>query len=1004
MISADAQVATDPARSVAVVACAGSGKTRLLTMRVVRLLEAGAKPGEILAVTFTRKAAAEIRGRILEALRGRLPDIRRRILLAESPEDALTVGTFHSWFLTLTALRPWTESRRDPPRIGDDNDAPLLNEAWRNWLDKESNSDAAKTLTTYLTPSAVRKLLCQFARNAAPWRLRERLGDNNSIARDPLVELGDAEMEVLRAAKQFAQSATGNGKIWERAISAAQEFAVDGVDIEKLREAFLTAADKPRANLIKEDDALTDDMVAALLHWMDSEQTARADVFSRAATRAGAAFLRELDAVKTRRHVAGFDDLEFYAWEALARPGASEAAALRHRLDCKYRHILIDEFQDTSPAQWQVVRAWLEDAHGSDESPSVFIVGDPRQAIYYWRGGDPRLLDSAAAFLREHYNAAEIHHNTCRRCAPRILDAVNAVFSDADRFIPHQLPDDAAKGPGRVEWKVFEKESARTRPPPMRDPLARKPGESDDPARAMWAEHVAETADNILRTWRIDGRPVRADDILILLRQFTHAGTLLEKMSARGIRCSVGGAFMRSFECADVLALASFLASPSRDMKLARVLRSPIFSLSGDDLRDIALHENGGTLWEKLRARADISAEAARALRLLERWRALAEKAHLPAHDLLSQIYGEGDIAARYLASVPSALRGRVAANLSALLDLALMMDGGRRPLLAQFLAGCERGEAEDSAPGADGGVSILTAHKAKGLEAPVVILGDANFSEKESGGRGDSADILIDWPPDRPSPDAFVVRPRALPRAWRGLAERDAAAKRREDDNILYVAMTRARRALFLFAPGESDKGPAARFGLFEKLSALPGARGCAKAGWSGEDFTMDSDGVMTDSSPGAAGSEFLRADMIPSGAASARTEEMVRGEIRHRLMALMLSGFSPAEARGLMPAETAELDARLAEARRALDSPALRDLLRGADIEVEPDCADAAGVFRPDLVARKNGTTWVVDYKSGEGAPERHRRQLRRYARALGAKRAAILTATGELRELEV
>ena len=1005
MSAPEERTATDPEKSVVVVACAGSGKTHLLVGRIVRLLKAGAKPGEILAVTFTRKAAAEIHGRVLESLRAERPDIRRRILLAESPEDSLAVGTFHGWFLSLTAMRPWSENRRDPPRVGGDNNTPLLNEAWQNWLDAESDSNAARELARFITPDAIQKLLLQFAKNASPWRLRLRLcpGDSNSqneerdekIARDKLRE----------SAEKFARLAEGKGKIFESAQLAAQKFASGGCDGEALRAALLNAKNERRAKLTATDDSLTDDLVSALLEWMEREQTARAAVFSRAAMAAGAAFMRELDSVKARRHITGFDDLEFSAWEALARPGAGEAEALRYRLDCKYRHILIDEFQDTSPAQWQVVRAWLADAHGSDESPSVFIVGDPRQAIYYWRGGDPRLLDSAAEFLRKYYSAVPVRQNTCRRCAPQILDAVNAAFDGADNFIPHESPADGWKIRGRVEWKVFEKESARADLPPMRDPLARSPGEAQDPMRARWAEHIAETTADVLKNWRIEGEPVREEDILILLRQFTHAGILLEKMAARGIRCAAGGAFLGAFECEDVLALASFLASPSRDIKLARALKSPIFSLTDDALRDIALHAEAGrgklSLWEKLRARADASPESARAVEWLTKWRALAEKEHLPAHDLLSRIYREGEVVSRYLASVPEALRGRVSANLRALLDLALMMDGGRRPLLAQFLSGCERGEAEDEAQGVGGGVSILTAHKAKGLEASVVIVGDANFSEIESGGRGDSADILIDWPPESPAPDSFVVRPRSLPLAWRGLAKQDADAKLREDDNILYVAMTRAKRALFLFAPGEKERGPAARFNLFEKLAALPGAEGDASGGRVGDSYaakTGEKDATMD------AEEEIVSAESIPSGRELVRTKEQMDGEILHHLIALGLSGFSQDEMRRLLPAGTANPEELMEKAKRVLSSSDLRELLDGAEIEVEANYADSRGIFRPDLVVRKNGETWVVDYKSGTSPLEDHKRQLRRYARALEARRAAILTAEGELRELKV
>ena len=1014
----DEAVATDPAQSVVVVACAGSGKTRLLVNRVVRLLESGAKPGEILAVTFTRKAAAEIRGRALESLREKNSDIRRRILLAESPEDALVVSTFHGWFLSLAALRPWSDSRRDPPRVGDDNNEPLLNEAWRNWLESESDSDAARELANFITPGAARLLLRKFAQNAAPWRLRERLCGNFEKSAGAENEAERIMKERLReSAKRFARLAKGRGKILESAVRAAERFASGDIESGELRAAFLTAKNERRARLVAEDDSLTEETVAALLDHLDAEQAARAAVFSRAALSAGAAFMRELDAVKARRHLAGFDDLEFSAWEALADPDGGEAAALRYRLDCKYRHILIDEFQDTSPTQWQVMRAWLEDAHGSDESPSVFIVGDPRQSVYHFRGGDPRLLDSAAKFLRGHYNAKVIRQNTCRRCAPQILRAVNAVFEAAENFVPHEFPEAKNETAGRVEWKVFEKSApseSDSESAPMRNPLTRRPGESEDAARAHWAEHIAETVATVLRDWKIGSRPARPEDILILLRQFTHAGILLEKMTARGIRCASGGAFLNSFECADLLALASFLAAPARDLQLARALKSPIFSLSDDDLRDIALRSRdekdsdskGSTkpesLWEKLQGCGnEVSPASARALRLLTRWRGLAETAHLPAHDLLSRICEEGEIVSRYLGAVSPALRNRVCENLHALADLALMMDGGRRPLLAQFLAGCARGEAEDRSPGGGGdGAAVLTTHKAKGLEAPVVILADANFSEGDSGGRGDSADILIDWHPDRAAPDSFAVRPRSLPRAWRDLAEREARAKVREDENILYVAMTRAKVALFLFALGDGGRGPAARFGLFEKLAALPGAQGDARGGWVGDSFAQPAGRESETTGPDS----FAPMDAIPAGVEGAETAETVRGRILHQLVALLLSGFSRAEAARLVPAGTAGMGGMLAEAGRIADSPDLRKLLDGAEFEMESDFAEAGKIFRPDLVARKNGEVWVVDYKSGGAPPESHRRQLRRYARALGSARAAVLTAAGELRELEV
>ena len=1023
-----AEVATDPARSFVVVACAGSGKTRLLVRRIARLLRSGAKPGEILAVTFTRKAAAEIRRRVLHELRGEDAEIRRRILLAESPEDSLVVNTFHGWFLSLASLRPWSETRRDPPRVGDDNDAPVLDEAWRNWLEGESGSDAARELARHITPGAVRKLLFQFARNSAPWRLRREFYGSVDDAEAERRGEEAARADLRVAAERFVRLAEGGGKVFENARAAARGFVCGG-DAEELRGAFFTVQNHPRARLAEGGGVETDGVFAGLSRWLEARDTLRAGGFSRAALSAGAAFMRELDAAKARRHIAGFDDLEFSAWEALARPGAGEGEALRYRLDCKYRHILVDEFQDTSPTQWQILRAWLADAHGSDESPSVFIVGDPRQSIYYWRGGDPRLLGAAAKFLREHYGAEVIRQNTCHRCAPQITRAVNAVFAEAEDFAAHDIPEvkrgeseeggegrgcqeggegqESQEGVGRVEWKVFERGESSPEKTALRDPLARGAGEAEDAARAEWADAIARTTRNVLDNWRIGGERVVEGDVLILLRQFTHAGILLERMSANGIRCAAGGAFLDSFECGDVLALGSFLASPSRDAKLARVLKSPMFSVSDDALRDIALHSPEGekrvSLWGRLQGCAGVSAEAGRALECLRRWRGWAETRRLPAHDLLSEIYCDGEVVSRYAASVPPALRGRVAANLRALLDSALMMDGGRRPLLAQFLSGCERGEGGDAATGVGGGVSVLTTHKAKGLEAKVVILGDANFSESESGGRGDSADILTDWPAEAAAPDAFVVRARGFPLAWKSLAEADAAARRREDDNILYVAMTRAKNAMFVFAAGDAGKGAAGRFGLFGKLAGLSGAEGDARGGWVGDSFEAGATGgdeIFEEEKM----RERASVDAIPAGASGGRTVEMARGEVRHQLIALLLSGFSEAEARALLPGGTREVEERMREARRVLESRALRDLLQGAEVEVEACYADGEGVFRPDLVVRKEGEVWVVDYKSGAGGVEQYRAQLRRYARGVGAGRAVVLTAEGELRGVGV
>ncbi len=136
--------------------------------------------------------------------------------------------------------------------------------------------------------------------------------------------------------------------------------------------------------------------------------------------------LEHLEKTKESMRVRDFDDLEIGVSQLMA--SAANASYLQARLDAKYSHILIDEFQDTNPLQWQILRSWL-DGYGDDGTmPTVFIVGDPKQSIYRFRRADPRLFESAQLFLKEKLNAAYLPKNTTKRNAPAINKAVNDIF------------------------------------------------------------------------------------------------------------------------------------------------------------------------------------------------------------------------------------------------------------------------------------------------------------------------------------------------------------------------------------------------------------------------------------------------------------------------------------------------------------------------------------------------------------------------------------------------
>ena len=184
-----------------------------------------------------------------------------------------------------------------------------------------------------------------------------------------------------------------------------------------------------------------------------------------------------------------------------------------------------------------------------------------------------------------------------------------------------------------------------------------------------------------------------------------------------------------------MIALLSVLQAPEdNSLSLAQVLKSPLFAWSEKDLAAITgdfADSDRKTLWRRLLADTRPSALAAAAT--LKRWRGWAQRGQLPVHDLLQRIFKDGQVVARYRAAVAPSCRRQVSEELAALLDFSLINEGGRQPLLRQFLATLPQAAADG---GGSDGVRLMTVHGAKGLEAPVVILADCGFDKKHSGGR----------------------------------------------------------------------------------------------------------------------------------------------------------------------------------------------------------------------------------------------------------------------------
>ncbi|HXF44809.1 MAG TPA: 3'-5' exonuclease, partial [Burkholderiaceae bacterium] len=539
----------------------------------------------------------------------------------------------------------------------------------------------------------------------------------------------------------------------------------------------------------------------------------------------------------------------------------------------------------------------------------------------------------------------------------------------------------------------------------LRDVLTEPRPERDDDARYREGRMLAaEIAHQVRRlTVREHGgtRPARWSDALLLVRRRTYLADYERALRDAGVPfvSDRSGGLLATLEADDLTALLQFLTTPFDDLKLAHVLRSPIFGAGDDDLLRLA-DEAGPTWWARLQALGErASAALVRAHALLARWQAAAGV--LPVHDLLDRIYFEGDVRRRYAAVAPAAAAAQVQANLDAFLELALAIDAGRYPSLPRFIDELVRlkrfatEEAPDEGPADTGdAVRVMTIHGAKGLEAEIVALADAHARAAN-----DAEGVLVVWPPHLPAPQHVSL-------VGRGKAARDAARARwfddeerlraQEDWNLLYVAATRAKQVLIVSGVDSSRAGDDtwyARLRAARDLSVAPAAA-------HGEPASPPQRTVL----------DFLPPPLATGGrvAAAPESEALRLGRAWHALLELGEDAALEAIARAhaLTPAQMREVAAAAARVRTAQPQ-----FFAAGEAELELISAEGE-LLRVDRLVEFDDALWILDFKWRVTAAERphYEAQVRRYARVLRAirddkpVRAALVTADGALLEVEV
>ena len=844
-------VACDPRRSVAVEACAGAGKTWMLVSRILRALLDGAAPHEILAITFTKKAAGEMRQRLHEWLAefARLDDAALALQLRQRGvphADASTlqalrdlhvqllrqgrpvqVRTFHSWFAALLRSAPLALLQALELPVAYElleDDTAARAQVWRRFWARLLQDDAAQ--------ADYRASVAAFGRHQTHKALDTVLAKRTEFALADAA--GVVQCSVQHVTAQFpafaglddpvqrVEQPTVRQLLWDAARALGQCTGKTCLNAATDLERALTEQDVPGvfAALLTEKGTarkLTDKVVdlqavavaqALLLDVRQAQNQHRAWQHQQRMVRLGRLLLTDYAALKRERGWVDMADLECAAL-ALLKDHAL-AAWVQERLDARVRHLLIDEFQDTNPLQWQALFAWLSGYAGAGQAPSVFLVGDPKQSIYRFRRAEPQVFRAAKTFIREGLGGDVLSCDHTRRNAPPIIALVNTVMGqaqEAGQYADFRSHTTDAQATGQV-WALprIERASAPdadTSPPTWRDSLTTARHTAEETRKTLECRQAAHWLASQLQPQGA----LRPEDIMVLSRKRERLALMEQELAVLHIPTQQPekAELIDYAEVQDIVALIDALVSPLHDLSLARALKSPLFGVGDDALVELAL------------AQRSLQGAAAQGVRVgwlhtlqtvaslpeplpaigvrLAHWAALL--ASLPPHDALSTIFDEGDVLARFGAAAPAVQRARVLANLRAVLHAALAVDGGRYTTAYRLVRALRAGGLPAPVRAQSAAVRLLTVHGAKGLEAPLVLLLDTDAEGKNA----ESMGMLVDWPGQDAHPRrlVFLASESAPPACVAPLLAAEQQERQREELNALYVALTRARQTLVI-------------------------------------------------------------------------------------------------------------------------------------------------------------------------------------------------------------
>ena len=868
----NAQVkAARPDASTWLSANAGSGKTRVLTDRVARLLLEDVPPERILCLTYTKAAAAEMQNRLFRRLGewAMMPDqilgetlaglgvepaslspellSKARTLFARAIEapGGLKIQTIHSFCSSVLRRFP-VEAGVSPGFTEMDDRAQR--DLGLEVIDRLSERDSS-------AQGAI-DAIAHFLSDESAWELSRAILSKRDAFTTPLksadlrafLDLGNLTPDAI-----IAQSFEGGERDLctklvpllpaivkydkaRRVLGSINWDAPDFSDLSALEDLFLFGATAKAANMAKVNAyaskevraAMGDDLEALhefMLRLQDARPLRRAWELA-AKTEAlhafAQVFLPAYDRAKDMRGWLDFDDLIRRTRDLLTTREVAQWVLFR--LDGGIDHILVDEAQDTSPAQWNIIETLAEEfAAGegarADVLRTIFVVGDKKQSIYSFQGADPEGFDQ----MRDHFEA---RHLSIGRAFQ--TETLAYSFRSAEPILA--LVDEVARGTGGEGLGADVTHFAHKTDLAGRIDIWPHIPKSEDLEKQAWFEPVDKLADahhsvilakrvaNFIRETLEQGvhiphkgssRPARPSDFLVLVRSRSDLfHEIIAEIKKHDLPIAGADRMRVAAELAvrDLMALMAFLATPEDDLSLASVLRSPLCGLTEQQLFELSHDRAKATLWRRLRDRAG---EFTTQVEMLSDLRNKAD--FMRPYDLLERVLvrhkGRQTLLARLGAEAED--------GIDAMLAQALSYERNAVPSLTGFVGWLQTGNVEIKRDLSNAGeqIRVMTIHGAKGLEAPIVILPDT----AQKRGNPPGVNLLL---PEDGMPVWPAAKAEAPPQLEPAYEEKSRKAIE-EENRLLYVALTRAETWLVVAAAGNLAKEENGTTSWFQTIEA---------------------------------------------------------------------------------------------------------------------------------------------------------------------------------------